>query len=191
MTTLVHGEVARGLKVVLRQKRLGDAVNDYRWRTAADLSRYDAARPLTTTYQEFLAFYREDLLFPSAYRRSLAIEDLGGRHIGNVMYYNIDSLRREAELGITIGEREYWGAGYGADAVRLLVERLLHEQGYRRLHLKTLTWNDRARRCFEKVGFIECGRADRGGNDFVLMELLNEREAPGDDAQVRPFPAIP
>ena len=190
MTTLAHEEVARGVKVVLRRKRLGDAVNDYRWRTATDLSRYDAARPLTSTYQEYLAFYREDLVFPSAYRRSLAVEDFGGRHIGNVMYYNIDSLRREAELGITIGEREYWGAGYGADAVRLLVDYLFHEQGFRRLHLKTLTWNERAQRCFESVGFIECGRADRGGNDFVLMELLNDREAPGDDAQTRPVPEV-
>lgn len=174
MTTLVHGEVARGARVLLREKRLGDALDDYRWRSEPDLSRYDAARPLTITYLEYLALYREELLYPSPYRRSLAIEDRAGCHIGNVMYYNIDALRQEAELGITIGERGCWGKGYGTEAVRLLVEYLLGRMGFRRVHLKTLAWNQRARRCFEKGGFAECGRVQRGGNSFVLMELRRE-----------------
>ncbi|OGO49513.1 MAG: hypothetical protein A2148_05455 [Chloroflexi bacterium RBG_16_68_14] len=174
MTTLVQGEVARGTRVVLREKRLGDAPDDYRWRSQGDLSRYDAARPLTMTYQEYLALYREELLYPSPYRRSLAIEDQNGRHVGNVMYYNIDTLRQEAELGITIGERQHWGQGYGTEAVRLLVEHLLGRMGLRRIHLKTLSWNRRARRCFEKAGFVEYGRAHRGSNEFVLMELCRE-----------------
>ena len=174
MTTLVQGEVVRGVRVVLREKRLGDAPDDYRWRSEPELSRYDAARPLSMTYQEYLALYREELLFPNPYRRSLAIENEAGLHIGNVMYYNIDTLRQEAELGITIGERQYWGRGYGTEAARLLVERLLGKRDFRRVHLKTLDWNRRARRCFEKAGFAECGRAYRSGNSFILMEVRRE-----------------
>jgi len=102
VTTLAQGEVARGARVALREKRLGDAPDDYRWRSEPELSRYDAARPLVVTYHEYLALYREELLYPSPYRRSLAIEDEAGRHIGNIMYYNIDTLRQEAELGITM-----------------------------------------------------------------------------------------
>ena len=174
MTTLVRGEVARGARVLLREKRLGDAPNDYRWRTVPELSRYDAARPLALTFQEYLALCREELLYPSPHRRSLAIEDETGRHIGNVMYYNIDAVRQEAELGITIGERDCWGRGYGTEAVRLLVEHLLGGMGVRRVHLKTLAWNRRAHRCFEKAGFAECGRVQRGGHSFILMEFRRE-----------------
>ncbi len=174
MTTLVPGEVARGARVVLREKQLGDAPDDYRWRTEPELSRFDAARPLAVTYQEYLALLREELLFPSPYRRSLAIEDEAGHHIGNIMYYNIDTIRQEAELGITIGERSCWSRGYGSEAVRLLSEHLLRSTRFRRVHLKTLDWNRRARRCFLKAGFAECGRAQRGGNTFVLMELRRE-----------------
>ncbi len=184
MTTLVQGEVARGTRVVLREKRLGDAPDDYHWRSQSDLSRYDAARPLTMTYQEYLAFYREELLYPSPYRRSLAIEDEAGRHVGNVMYYNIDTLRQEAELGITIGERQYWGKGYGTEAVRLLIEHLLGRLAFRRLHLKTLAWNRRARRCFEKAGFVECNRSYRGASGFIFMELRRERlPVPGEPSE--------
>jgi RimJ/RimL family protein N-acetyltransferase len=174
MTTLVQGEVARGERIVLREKRLGDAPDDYRWRTQAELSRYDAARPLSLTYQEYLAIYREELLYPSPYRRSLAIEDEAGGHIGNVMYYNIDTLRQEAELGITIGEREFWNRGYGTETIRVLGDLLLARMGYRRVYLKTLAWNRRAQRCFEKAGFGVCGRSSRAGNSFVMMELRRE-----------------
>lgn len=174
MTTLVQGEVVRGARVVLREKRLSDAPDDYRWRSDPELSRYDAARPLIMGYQEYLAVYRQELLYPSHHRRSLAIEDETGCHIGNVMYYNVETMRRQVELGITIGEREYWGRGYGVEAVRLLVEYLLGKMRFRRVHLKTLTWNERARRCFEKAGFVECGRARRSGNDFILMEFRRE-----------------
>ena len=170
----VYGEITRGASVLLREKRLGDAVEDYRWRTDPELTRFDAARPLAVTYQEDLAALREEILSPSLHRRSLAIEDEAGRHIGNVMYYNIDTLRQEAELGVTIGERSYWSRGYGTEAVRLLAEHLLAQRGFRRVHLKTLDWNRRARGCFRKAGFVECGRAQRGGHAFVLMELRRE-----------------
>ncbi|MBI5284420.1 MAG: GNAT family N-acetyltransferase [Chloroflexi bacterium] len=173
MTTTVEGEVARGALVVLREKRLGDAYNDYRWRTDAELARFDAARPFAATYNDYLALFRDELSYPSPYRRSLAIEDAHGRHIGNAMYYNIDTIRREAEIGITIGEREYWGKGYGADAVQTLVRHIFRATGFRRIYLKTLDWNTRAQRSFEKAGFRICGRARRGGNAFVVMECMS------------------
>jgi RimJ/RimL family protein N-acetyltransferase len=178
MTAIADGVVARGTRVALREKRLSDAPDDYRWRSDAELARFDAARPLTVHYQRYLAFYREELTYPNPYRRSLAIEDASGIHIGNVMYYNIDSSRREAELGITIGERSLWSQGYGTEAVRLSVEYLLEEAGFQRVHLKTLAWNSRAQRCFERAGFAHCGRAYRNEHHFVLMEFRREWLAP-------------
>jgi RimJ/RimL family protein N-acetyltransferase len=173
VTTIVNGEVARGELIVLRDKRLGDAHDDYGWRTDADLAKYDAARPFSATYNDYLALFRDDLLYPSPYRRSLAIEDNEGRHIGNVMYYNIDTIRREAELGITIGERSYWGRGYGRDTINTLVRHVFRTTGFRRVYLKTLDWNVRAQRAFERAGFRMCGRMRRGGNAFVVMEFMS------------------
>lgn len=172
MTVTTSGEVARGQLIVLREKRLGDAYNDFRWRTDSELARFDAARPFAATYGDYLALYRDELSYPSPYRRSLAIEDANGRHIGNAMYYNIDSGRREAEIGITIGERQYWGRGCGSDAVTTLVRYIMVVNGFRRVYLKTLEWNSRARRAFEKAGFRVSGRARRGGNVFIVMEFL-------------------
>lgn len=173
MTTTVDGEVARGELVILREKRPADAQDDFRWRSDAELARYDAARPFAAAYTDYVALYRDELTYPSPYRRSLAIEDINGLHIGNAMYYNIDTARREAEIGITIGERDYWSRGYGTDAVRTLVRHIVLATGFRRVYLKTLDWNTRAQRAFEKAGFRGCGRVRRGGNTFVVMEILS------------------
>ena len=171
MTTTVEGEVARGALVILREKRVGDARDDYRWRTDPELARFDAARPFAATFEDYMSLYRDELTYPSPYRRSLGIE-ADGRHIGNVMYYNIDAVRREAEIGITIGDRDFWSRGYGTDAVRTLVRHILRVTGFRRVYLKTLDWNVRAQRAFEKAGFRVSGRSRRGGNVFVVMEFL-------------------
>jgi RimJ/RimL family protein N-acetyltransferase len=173
VTTTVEGEVARGQRIVLRDKRLGDAPNDYRWRTDPELARYDAARPFAAGYSDYLSLFKDELSYPSPYRRSFAIEDNDGRHIGNVMYYNIDAVRREAEIGITVGERDCWSQGYGNDAVRTLARHIIEVTGFRRVYLKTLDWNARAQKSFEKAGFRVCGRSRRGGNAFVIMEFLS------------------
>ncbi|MEE8470277.1 MAG: GNAT family N-acetyltransferase [Dehalococcoidia bacterium] len=161
-----------GLKVVLREKRLGDSENDYAWRCDRDLARLDAAPPLKPAYREFMAHYAEELRYPSKRRRRFAIDSLDGKHIGNCMYYDIDVDKKQAELGILIGDREYWGKGYGSDALTTLLGHIFRDTNIDRIHLKTLDWNSRAQLCFEKCGFIPCGRVTNNGSEFIVMELL-------------------
>jgi [ribosomal protein S5]-alanine N-acetyltransferase len=168
---IVEGEVARGEKVVLREKRREDADADYAWRKDPELASYDAAKPITTAFEDYLAFYEDDLAEPTPFRRLLAIEDMEGRHIGNVMYYNIDVLKGEAEVGITIGERRYWSHGYGADALRALQRYIFTNTRLTRLYLKTLDWNRRAQASFRKAGFAQYNTSRRSNGTFILMEL--------------------
>ena len=110
--------ILRGDKVVLREKRLEDAYQDYLWRTDDELARLDATLPLQTRFSSYRAFYTDELQFPQPFKYKFAIDSLKGRHIGNCMYYDLDPDRAQAEVGIMIGDKEYWGQGYGADAVR-------------------------------------------------------------------------
>ncbi|MEE8443589.1 MAG: hypothetical protein V3S37_07555, partial [Dehalococcoidia bacterium] len=52
-------------KVVLRPKRVEDAVEDYAWRCDKELATLDATIPLQQPYHEFLRFFTEDLKYPS------------------------------------------------------------------------------------------------------------------------------
>jgi RimJ/RimL family protein N-acetyltransferase/8-oxo-dGTP pyrophosphatase MutT (NUDIX family) len=170
----IEDEVARGETVVLRNKRIGDAEADYGWRQDPELATYDAAKPINTPFEDYLALYEDDLDNPSPFRHSFAMEDREGHHIGNVMVYNIDNLKYEAEVGITIGDRGYWGHGYGTDALRAFVRHLFANTTLTRLYLKTLDWNTRAQRCFEKAGFVRTGVSRRSNGTFVLMEVRKD-----------------
>jgi len=160
-----------GNKVKLREKRLSDARRDYLWQTDPELAHLDA-NPLTTIpFSHYLLDYSSQIRYPVSTRRVFAVESLDGCHIGNCTYYHIDETRGEAELGVMVGDREYWDKGYGADAVMTLVKYIFLQTGFKRIHLKTLDWNRRAQRCFEKCGFTPCGHLYRDGYSFVVMEL--------------------
>lgn len=171
MASEIDDEVAVGSLVRLRRKRASDAEADYRWRRDPELAKFDAAAPLRVAFKDFLLTYEEDIRYPSPFRRVLAIEARNGEHIGNIMYYNIDERRGEAELGITIGDRRYWGSGFGRDAVALLVRYLFESSTLQRVYLNTLDWNLRAQRAFRGAGFAVCGMNRRGLHSFVSMEI--------------------
>ena len=40
--------------------------------------------------------------------------------IGRCMLFQVDPVNRSAKMGIVIGEKAYWGQGYGREATRLL-----------------------------------------------------------------------
>ena len=135
MTATQPRIVATGRLVRLREKTVEDAERDYAWRTDQELAAYDAARPLTVRFTNFVATLAEELKYPTAHRRTFGIDDLAtGRHIGNIMYYGYDAKQREAEIGITIGDREYWSRGLGVDVVQAMLGYLFEEK---RLHLRS------------------------------------------------------
>lgn len=59
----------------------------------------------------------------------------------------------DAEVWILIGERDYWGKGYGTDAMRVVLAYAFRELRLHRVSLKTFEFNARAIRSYEKCGF--------------------------------------
>ena len=164
--------VVKGKRVVLREKRLEDARDDLAWRTDDELARLDATRPLDMSYDAFLRYSRDELTYDNPISKRLAIDTLDGRHIGNCMFYDIDQKRSQAELGIMIGDRNYWSRGFGTDAIDAFLRHIFTTTSLNRVYLHTLDWNDRAKRSFAKSGFREVKNVHRSGMDFVLMEVL-------------------
>ena len=158
-------------KVILRDKRLADARDDYAWATDPELAQLDAAPLVTATFSQYLSDYTNGLhsLLPTSHR--FAVDTLDGKHIGNCSYYNINETKGEAELGIMIGIRDYWDKGYGTDTVTALVNYIFCQTNLNRIYLKTLESNIRAQKCFQKYGFTPYEHLVKDGFDFVLMEI--------------------
>ena len=160
-----------GKLVRIREKKVEDIPDEYAWRVDEELSRLDATRPLTMSYDDFLKYSKEEMQFPNFRSKRLAVETIEGVHIGNVMYYDLNMRNSETELGIMIGNKEYWGKGFGTDIVKTLLEHLFEDLKLERVYLHTLAWNYRAQSSFSKSGFREIRSVRRGGQDFLLMEV--------------------
>ena len=164
----------RGARIILRDKRIEDAEQDYIWRSDHELASLDAAFPLTMSYDRFLKLAEDQMRYPTPGSHHFATETLDGKFIGNCMYYDLDSVKMQAELGVVIGDRDYWSNSYGYDAVTTLLDHCFNEKKLERVYLHTLEWNKRAQRCFEKCGFFQVRPVRRMSHDFILMEVFRE-----------------
>jgi len=98
--------------------------------------------------------------------------------IGALGLRDIDLVLGVAEMGISIGRKDYWGRGFGTEAITLLMDYGFAVLGLHNIMLTTASYNERAIRSYLKVGFREFGRrreSHRVGDrryDTVYMQLL-------------------
>src|SRR5512133_4129854 len=81
-----------------------------------------------------------------------------GTPIGDMGFNFMSPTHRAANLGAMIGDPDYWGGGYGTDALTLLIDYAFNWLDLRRLWLNTMEINTRVIRQMEKVGFTLEGR---------------------------------
>lgn len=78
-------------------------------------------------------------------------------------------------VGIALGERDYWGKGYGTDAMRILLRYAFTELNLHRVSLDVFEYNPRAIRSYEKAGFrregCERGFLNREGRRWDLIHM--------------------
>ncbi|MFF2363696.1 GNAT family N-acetyltransferase [Streptomyces sp. NPDC058122] len=176
-----------GKLVRLRALRSEDAEHHLRWRNDPEVVRWatagDPSFGPVTAESVGLGFETMLRLNP---RESAAftVEDLAsGSVIGMADYRDLDPYVGVATLGVTIGEREFWGRGHGSDVLRLLVDHLFGAYCLSRLELDTWSGNERAVRAFTALGFREEGRRrsavllEGKRYDSVLFGMLREEWA--------------
>lgn len=158
----------------LRERKFDDVVDNYNWQTDPELVQLDAAPPITVTMPQYISFYISELRHPSPKRQTFAIETMDGKHIGNCSYYDINEKMGETQLGIMIGDRDYWNKGYGTETVKALLDLIFENHAFKRVYLKTLLMNVRAQRCFQKCGFSFLKNLKQDHFQFMVMEISRE-----------------
>ena len=73
--------------------------------------------------------------------------------IGTCQFFKINWRNRSSELGIMIGEKEYWDQGYGTETMRLLLKHGFETLNLHRIWLRVYDKNKRGIRAYEKSGF--------------------------------------
>lgn len=177
--TLFRGE----LVYLVAPDPAGDAAKFAKWMSDSEFVRLldtDPARLLSVgkhkewLEKDLLEEQKNDELFFLI--RTLVEE----RTIGFVGLDGIRWVHGDAWVGIGLGEREYWGKGYGTDAMQILQRYAFDELNLHRLSLNVFDYNQRAIRSYEKAGFIVEGRSrqylNREGQrfDMIFMGILRE-----------------
>lgn len=97
------------------------------------------------------------------------------RPVGSVYLRDIDKEHSKAEYGIFIGEKEALGCGYGTQAAKLMLTYAFKELKLHKVMLRVLAGNERAKKSYEKAGFIQEAylkdevRLKDGFKDVILM----------------------
>ena len=150
---MIYGE-----KIRLRRIEREDIATFVRWFGDPDVRNFLLInRPISKAEEE--RWFENQLQDESS--ELFAIESSDGQenvHIGNIGLHDINWLHRHAELGIVIGEKNYWSKGYGSDAVRTLLRFAFHEMNLHRVTLRVYEDNARGIRAYEKCGFEHEGR---------------------------------
>lgn len=98
--------------------------------------------------------------------------------IGLVDLSGFNWSARHAWVGIGLGEREFWGQGYGTEAMQLILRFAFEELNLNRVNLNVFEYNERAQKSYRKCGFVEEGRARQAMSregmrwDIVYMGIL-------------------
>ncbi|MFZ5883527.1 MAG: GNAT family N-acetyltransferase [Chloroflexota bacterium] len=102
------------------------------------------------------------------------------RLLGDIDLYVYNWSARDAFVGLGIGEREFWGKGYGTDVMRVILRYAFTEVNLHRVTLTVFEYNPRAIRSYEKAGFRHEGRMRGALNkegrrwDILVMGILRE-----------------
>lgn len=166
-------------KVMLRDLTLNDMEDRYQWCLDKDVTKY------LNVPEKYPPFSREEtqkwlqmcINRTNGYEQK-AIETEDGKHIGWIDLKNIDKHNKNAEIGIAIGDKNYWGKGYGLSAMREMLIWGFIELELNKIWLRVDIDNKKAIKSYKTIGYIEEGilRQDRLRNgeyiDRLRMSIL-------------------
>lgn len=100
------------------------------------------------------------------------------QYIGNIELCIISNIARRGTLGIVIFNPNYWGKGFGTEAINLILDYGYSVLNLHTIELEVFAFNKRALKCYRKVGFIEIGRKREAHfingiyHDVIQMDIL-------------------
>lgn len=98
--------------------------------------------------------------------------------IGDLAMLNINHQNQNAVVRISIFDKEFWGNGYGTEAMSLLIKFGFDILNLHRVGLDVFAFNDRAIKAYEKLGFKQEGIIrdelfyDGKFHDSIMMGVL-------------------
>jgi RimJ/RimL family protein N-acetyltransferase len=145
----------KGARTELRPVQAADIPLLTKWVNDPDVRRY-----VTNIFPVTEESEREwqDSLKKKSHTDVVLVIAVKGKPIGVMGLHRIDWQNRTATTGALIGEKKYWGKGYGTDAKMALLEYAFNTLNLRKIISRVKAFNGRSKRYSEKCGYIVEGR---------------------------------
>jgi RimJ/RimL family protein N-acetyltransferase len=175
-----------GRRINLRAREEEDTPAFHRWFNDPEVTRFVGNGFPALSMEQQRAFIQKLANDPGRRPYSIILKD--GSLIGNCEMHDFNWTARSCVIGIVIGEKEYWGKGYGSEAVDLMLRIAFDGLNLHKVALTVAAFNERGIRAYRKVGFKEEGRlrddrfVDGQFHDTLVMSVL---EAEWRERQVR------
>ena len=141
---------------MLRKLSVEDASAEYlSWLNDYEVVKFTESRHMIHTMESLKDFI---LHVNNNYDYFFAIIDIqSGKHIGNIKISNIHPIYKYADIGLIIGEKDFWGKGIATEAIQLCVDFAFKQLKLHRLYAGIYDVNVGSVKAFERAGFVREG----------------------------------
>ena len=141
-------------RISLRSIEAEDLNRTYlKWMNDPTVNRHLETRFMPQSIQTIRSYWEKHSNNESSPWFAICTEN-GNKHIGNIKLGPISWIHRRADISLFIGERTYWGKGYGSEAIGLIRDWAFSELDLQKLNAGIYSNNVASRRAFEKCGFV-------------------------------------
>lgn len=144
-------------RLILKPHTMDNLNKMNKWRNDNELLYYDGDCPevvvpipmeSTTRYLEYIINNQDDENIRYGIHRKVDDELIGFCIIAFIDRYN-----RNCRFGITIGEKDQWGKGYGSEIIKEVKRYCFLELNMNKIGVELYSFNERSKRLFEGAGF--------------------------------------
>ena len=181
----------RAREVELAPLHLENIYTHFHWNNDPELNRLDSEVPFVEEmFGVFKHRFEGMLEEPSPDSRDFEVHTHDGKLIGVAYISDISWHSRHCTVGVTIGDKAYWGKGYGTAAMDKLLAYCFDEIGMHRVCTATFPFNEAWKRLIAHFGFRPEGvkreylwRDDRfwDKQEYALLEDEYRSSAVGGD----------
>lgn len=132
-----------------------------RWRNDLQVQRTFGELPRGVTVESMRAAVERRMDSEDAYWFTIYVRETpqdAWRPVGTTDIWDVSFRYRSAMFGMSIGEADARGRGYGTEVVQLMLDLAFTGLGLRNVMLSVAEYNLAGRRAYAKAGFREMGR---------------------------------
>lgn len=167
-------------RVYLRKMTADDIPVYHAWRNDVEVMRTTSPMMEVYSMEDTRSFVEHVILNSNGSKSFMVVDHDTRRTIGITSLINMDYKNRNSECIIDIGEKEFWGKGYGKEALKLLLDYAFLELNLHRVSLRVFSFNVKAIKLYDKIGFKPEGISRQAlfregtWHDIIHMGLLQE-----------------